>query len=101
MNSFTCNPSPLALLLGGNDLESSITIILLTVRVGGTLLRNFTPATRGALVSKGTSGNGIDNALVGQFAAANELFREAASIQGLRVGVDRVGNNLSFRRQQK
>lgn len=97
---------PLALLAGSDHLERSAGSFLFAGNLGSSasgrsLLCNLTPATAVLLLAKDAGRDGLDNALVGELAAANELFGKVAAIHGLRVGVNGIRNDLSLGRQEQ
>jgi hypothetical protein len=75
---------PLALLLARNDLERARVesrLLLLLLKAGAALLGDLGPATACGLVISGAgSVTVVDDALVGELAAAEELLREVAGI---------------------
>lgn len=94
-----CTPLALALLAGSDDLESRSSSLFFTLRSsdhssGRALLGDFTPATAVLLLAESTGRDRVDNTLVSELAATNELFRKAATVKGLRVRVYGIGNNL-------
>lgn len=80
---------PLGLLLGGDDLEVArverLLHLLLLDSASATLLSDFRPATTcGLVLGRRSSVAFVDDALVGELAAAEELFSEMARVE--RVG---------------
>jgi hypothetical protein len=94
--SHVSSPSPLALLSGSNNLESSV-VVLLRCR---SLLGNFVPSTATLAVIAGIWGRStwhrVNDAFVGKLATANEFLGKATPIKCLRVCIDRIGENLGL-----
>lgn len=82
----------LALLLARDHPKATSGLLLR--HTGWTLLGNLAPSARGGGEAiAGASAGRLDNSLFGLLTAAQELICEAVSIQGQRVGVNRVGND--------
>lgn len=87
------------LLLGGNNPEVTVGRILLgSLRLSGTLLRDLAPATRSRISGTTALGRGgsVDETLVREPLAANELLCEVAGVNGRAAAVDGFGNELGF-----
>jgi hypothetical protein len=91
------------LLLGRNDPEVTVGGILLgRLRLGRSLLSDLTPATRSRI--RGTTalgrGGSVDEALVGESLAADELLGEVARVDGAAAAVNGFGDELGFGREE-
>ncbi len=97
---------PLALLLRRHNLERGRTRLLLRSS-GWPLLRDLAPCPTTLTLPRITrrrpkpchpgARTGAGNlALVGEFTAADEFFGKAAPVEGLRGGVDGVGDDVEF-----
>jgi hypothetical protein len=92
----------LGLLLGGNDLEvARVERLLLLLRsAGATLLGDFRPtATCRLVLSRRSCVAFVDNALVGELAAAEELFSKVAGVERAGGGMHRFRDELSVGRE--
>lgn len=95
------------LLLSGHHLKSRRAVGLL--RRHRPLLRDLIPPARTLTLAAGARGREspgrrrrrrrVDDAFVGQLAAAQKLVGEAAAVHGLRVGVDALGDDLGLGRE--
>jgi hypothetical protein len=87
------------LLLRRNDPEVTVGGILLgRLRLGRPLLGDLTPATRSRIRGTTTLGRGgsVDEALVGESLAADELLGKVARVDGAAATVDGFGDELGF-----
>lgn len=87
------------LLLRSNNPKVSISRILLRrLRLRGALLRDLAPATRRRISGTTALGRGgsVDEALVGEALAADELLGEVAGVDGGAAAVDGFGDELGF-----
>jgi hypothetical protein len=87
------------LLLRRNDPEVAIGGVLLgRLRLGRSLFGDLAPATRSRI--RGTTalgrGGSVDEALVGESLAADELLGEVARVDGAAAAVDGFGDKLGF-----
>lgn len=76
-------------------------IIIPSRRVAGPLLGNLAPSARvvalvARIAAKRRDVDRFHDALVGEFAAADELLGKPAPVERLRVGVDRVRDDFRF-----
>jgi hypothetical protein len=88
-----------ALLLGRNDPEVAVGRVLLgCLGLGWSLLGDLAPAARSRI--SGTTalgwGGSVDEALVGEALAADELLGEVAGIDGAAAAVDGFSDELGF-----
>jgi hypothetical protein len=96
---------PLALLLARDDLErarveSRLLLLLVLLDAGATLLGDLGPATACGLVVGGAgSVTVVDNALVCELSAAEELLGKVARVEGVAGRVDGLGDELSVGRE--
>lgn len=91
------------LLLRRNNPEVAVGRILLgSLRLSGTLLRNLAPTTRSRISGTTALGRGgsVDEALVRKPLAADELLGEVARIDGRAAAVDGFSNELGFRGEE-
>jgi hypothetical protein len=92
-----------ALLLRRNNPEVTVGRILLgSLGLRGTLLCDLAPATRSRISGTTALGRGgsVDEALVREPLAANELLGEVAGVDGGAAAVDGFSDELGFSREE-
>lgn len=88
-----------ALLLRGDDPEAAVGRVLFgCLRLGRSLLRDLAPATRSRTSGTTTLGRGgsVDEALVREPLAADELLGEVAGVNSAAAAVDSLSDKLGF-----
>ena len=90
---------PLGLLLGGDNFEVArverLLRLLLLDSAGAALLGDLRPTTTcGLVLGRRSSVAFVDDALIGELAAAEELFSEVARVERVGGGVYRFCNQL-------
>jgi len=93
-----------ALLLGWHDLEIAVVqraLRLWLLRAWTALLGNLTPTTAGLVLGRARSVALVDDALVSQLTAPQELLGEMTAVNVVSSRMDRFGDELLLRREAK
>lgn len=94
---------PLTLLFAGDNLECARVegrLLLLLLSAGAALLGNLRPATAcGLVVSRARSVAVVDDALVGELAAAKEFLSEVTGVERVAGRVNGLGDELGVSRE--